>query len=243
MKKKLLLLNLVLIAGIAGMGYELRRRWQEDRAREDAFLRRQIKPLPAPVAPPMEPVKPVPAAGYEDVAQKMLFTRDRNPNVVIEVAPPKPMPPLPSAFGFMNFGGPSVILTEKPGGPQRAYRPGEQIGAFKLVSVNEREIVFDWDGNKVPRPLDELIQQGRKQAGQTEASVAPAAPAPAGASTSVVAANAGSTAKGTPGADVGGGYRACQPGDTTPAGTVVDGMRKIIAQTPFGGSCRWEAVK
>ena len=57
----------------------------------------------------------------------MLFTRDRNPNVVIEVAPPKPMPPLPSAFGFMNFGGPSVILTEKPGGPQRAYRPGEQI--------------------------------------------------------------------------------------------------------------------
>ena len=106
--------------------------------------------------------------------------------------------------------------------------------------MNEREIVFDWDGNKVPRPLDELIQQGRKQAGQTEASVAPAAPAPAGASTSVVAANAGSTAKGTPGADVGGGYRACQPGDTTPAGTVVDGMRKIIAQTPFGGSCRWK---
>jgi hypothetical protein len=33
--------------------------------------------------------------------------------------------------------------------------------------------------------------------------------------------------------------KACQPGDTSPAGTVVDGYKKIVEQTPFGPACRW----
>jgi hypothetical protein len=33
------------------------------------------------------------------------------------------------------------------------------------------------------------------------------------------------------------------PGDTTPAGTVRDGYRKLVTQTPFGNACRWELVK
>ena len=45
-----------------------------------------------------------------------------------------------------------------------------------------------------------------------------------------------------PGVDVGEGLKGCQVGDSTPAGAVVDGYRKVIAQTPFGGSCRWEKV-
>jgi hypothetical protein len=31
----------------------------------------------------------------------------------------------------------------------------------------------------------------------------------------------------------------CKPGDTSPAGTVVDGYKKVIEQTPFGAACRW----
>jgi hypothetical protein len=31
----------------------------------------------------------------------------------------------------------------------------------------------------------------------------------------------------------------CQAGDTSPAGTVVDGYKKVIEQTPFGRACRW----
>jgi hypothetical protein len=31
----------------------------------------------------------------------------------------------------------------------------------------------------------------------------------------------------------------CQPGDASPAGTIVDGFKKVIEQTPFGAACRW----
>jgi hypothetical protein len=31
----------------------------------------------------------------------------------------------------------------------------------------------------------------------------------------------------------------CQAGDTAPAGTIVDGYKKVIEQTPFGAACRW----
>ena len=46
-----------------------------------------------------------------------------------------------------------------------------------------------------------------------------------------------------PGIELGQGSRACVPGDTTPPGTVKDGFRKVVNKTPFGNSCRWEAVK
>jgi hypothetical protein len=45
------------------------------------------------------------------------------------------------------------------------------------------------------------------------------------------------------GVDTGGGIRACAPGDTAPAGTMSDGYRKIVSETPFGKVCRWEKVK
>jgi hypothetical protein len=46
-----------------------------------------------------------------------------------------------------------------------------------------------------------------------------------------------------PGADVGQGYRGCVPGDNSPAGTIVDGYRKVMSILPFGVSCGWEKVQ
>ena len=40
-----------------------------------------------------------------------------------------------------------------------------------------------------------------------------------------------------------GGYKTCTPGDSSPAGTVADGYRKVLVATPFGNSCHWEEVK
>ncbi|MBI4876733.1 MAG: hypothetical protein HY822_19020, partial [Acidobacteria bacterium] len=50
-------------------------------------------------------------------------------------------------------------------------------------------------------------------------------------------------ARSGPGAEVAPGMRACQPGDSSPVGTVVDGMRKVVTKTPFSVICRWEPVK
>jgi hypothetical protein len=81
------------------------------------------------------------------------------------------------------------------------------------------------------------------------------APAPAASSSSSSAASAvktiGSSSdsvsdanKGPLGTDVGGGFRACTPGDTTPTGSVVNGFKKVVSPGMFGvTTCRWEQVK
>jgi TonB family protein len=39
-----------------------------------------------------------------------------------------------------------------------------------------------------------------------------------------------------------GGFKRCELNDNTPAGTVVDGYRKVVSPTPFGEACRWDPV-
>jgi hypothetical protein len=147
------------------------------------------------------------------------------------------MPALPAFYGLMTgFGDPGIILSERPGAAQRTYRAGEQVGPFKLVAFDNSYITLDWDGTKIERRLDELVAKAPAPA--PPAAPAAATPAPAAAP----AANVASSPLG-PGIDVGGGFYACQPNDSTPSGTVQGGLRKVEVQTPFGKSCRWEPAK
>jgi hypothetical protein len=50
-------------------------------------------------------------------------------------------------------------------------------------------------------------------------------------------------AKSGMGVEIGTDIRACVPGDDSPAGTVRDGYRKVISDTPFSKVCRWEKAK
>lgn len=239
MKQKLLLLDLLLLVLVIIAGTTLSRRWDEARAREHALLAQRIPPIPAPAIPPIPPVRPAQAVAYVDVAQKMLFAKDRNPTVILDpVVPPAPkqMPALPQAHGYMGFGEtPTVILSEKPGAPHKSYRPGERIGDFKLLAVNNTHILFEWEGLRVLRKLEEITEKNAPPApAQASAAAAPAA-APAAA---VV-----SPSRPAPGIDLGNDSKACLPGDNSPAGTIADGFRKVVTSTPFGSSCRWERVR
>lgn len=240
MKRRLLLLNVALVALIAAGGYQLRQRWLAAAARERAVAAGRLKALPAPPQEPLRPPEPATGAAYGDVAQKMLFSKDRNPTVVVEVAPPKPMPPLPAAVGVVNFGeGPTAILSEKPGGPHRSYSPGDTVGEFTLLEVSPESIVFEWEGQKITRSLDEIRE--RPGAGQASAP-APAPSSPQVTSSAVTSVTAAPTKAG-PGPVMGGDIRACLPEDTSPSGTVVNGLRKIVTSSPFGKVCRWEPVQ
>lgn len=42
------------------------------------------------------------------------------------------------------------------------------------------------------------------------------------------------------GVDLGSGFRACVPSDHSPAGTVVDGYRKVVGKSFMGRTCLWE---
>lgn len=234
MRRKLLFLNLVLLLLTAAAGWQLRREWMAARAREEAVLKRKLQPAPAPPVAPMEPAPPVMPAGYAEIAQKMLFVRDRNPNVLVEAAPappPKPMPPLPVLRGVMNLGdGPIAIIAEKSGARHREYRKGDRVGEFRVVAIGAQEVALEWEGKLVTRTVEQIApaEQAQPAPERTPAT----APPPAVVKTAL-----------GPGNEIAAGTRACQPNDSNPAGAVVDGYRKIVVPSPFGDSCRWEAVK
>lgn len=239
MRRRLILLDLLLLALVFGAGWRLRQNWREARRREQTVLRQAVRPLPPPPTAPLPPVEPVTAAGYNEVAQKMLFAPDRNPTVVVEAPKPKPMPPLPVAHGVMDLGdGPVVILSEKSDADHRAFRPGDKIGEFKVLAVTSEEIAFEWEGKEVKKRLEELREKKPTEGPAASVVAYERGASPTRAATSVTTTNVQG-----PGVDAGGGVRGCLPGDTSPPGTVVDGLRKIVTETPFGKVCRWEAVK
>ena len=73
----------------------------------------------------------------------------------------KPLPPLPTVHGVMNIDGtPIVMMSDKAGARQRGIHPGDKIGEFKLVSVNNDELVLSWEDRTVSKKLEELIDRG-----------------------------------------------------------------------------------
>jgi hypothetical protein len=239
---KLRLLDLLLVAVIALLGWQVRREWLAARAREQALRDSAIKRAAVPGLIPLPSVEALTAASYADVAAKNLFSRDRNPDVIIDPpAPPveKPVPPFPVARGVMLWPGvpPTIVLSEKAGGAQKGYHPGEKIGPWQIVSVDNSYVVLDWEGREFKKRLDELLDR-------TPIVVAEAPPpAAAPANAPPPSQNLGANAQSGPGADTGGGFKACVPGDTSPSGTVVNGMKKMVTQTPFGNTCHWEQAR
>jgi hypothetical protein len=237
-KRKLLLANLALLGLTVAGVVHLRREWVEGRAREQEVLRKRLRPVTPPPVAPLPAIDPVKAAAYTDIAQKMLFSKDRNPVVVIEPPPPPkvvPMPPLPLFHGVVDLGdGPMAIMSEGPKGPHRDYQAGDKVGAFTLVAVNNDELVLEWQGQTITKKVDELMDH----TAPAPSSPVAAAAAPAAPPKPLVA-----TAPAAPGGDLTPGLKACQPGDTSPEGTVTDGMRKVIKATPFGSRCFWQSDK
>jgi hypothetical protein len=251
LRRKLILLNIALVALVGAAAWQLRENWRAARLRDQALAGRKVTAPPAPAVHVPPPSQPVEAAAYVDVAEHMLFSRDRNPNVAIETPPPKPVPPFPEAHGFLDLGaGPTIILSERTGAPQKSYRQGDKIGAFQIASLTRDLVVLQWEGQDFPKKMEELKPKAAAApAANTGPAPAPEPPkrgvpnTPTPDSKLQEIQDAMKPKDGSPGLDIGGAARACVPGDTTPAGTVMGGYRKIVTQTPFGASCRWEPVR
>ena len=242
MTRRLRLLDLALVAVLALLGFELRREWISAHAREQALLHAVVKPGPAGTMAPLPKIEPLAPTTYAEVAAKNLFSKDRNPTVILDpVIPPpeKPVPPFPVARGVMLWQGtpPTVVLSDKAGAPQKGYHPGEKIGEWTIVSVDNSYVVFEWNGKQFKKRIDELLDR-------TPILVAEAPPQQAaGAAPPKPAQSLSGNGASGPGAPVGAGLKACVAGDTSPSGTVVDGMKKVVSENPFGSSCRWEPAK
>lgn len=247
MTRKLIALNVLLVAALILLGAQIRREWRSARTRERAFLKHNIKPAPAQPLVPFAQPPALMASNYAAVAQMNLLSQDRNSNVIVDPPAPvkeKPIPSFPAARGVMIWDGvpPTVVLSEKPGGPQKGYHPGDTIGEWKILSVDNQYVVFEWDGKEFKKRLDELLDKTALLSADTAAPQASTA-APTTLSTSAPQVQSISSNKEGPGADMGGGMKGCVAGDNTPAGTVVDGLRKVVSESPFGSVCRWEPAK
>ncbi len=238
-----MVLNLLLLAVLAMLAVQIRKEWQSAKMREQAFLHKTLNPTPArPLVPYVKP-SALMASSYAGVAQMNLFSQDRNSNVIVDPPPPvqeKPLPPFPVARGVMLWDGvpPTVVMSEKSNGAQRGYHPGDTIGEWTIVSIDNQFVTFEWNGKQFQKRLDELLDK------TLVASEAPAAASPATPTNLTPAAPAvqSLSPKGAgPGLDIGGNMRGCVAGDSSPAGTIMDGMKKVVSATPFGSVCRWES--
>ena len=242
-----MILNAALLVMVCLLGWYLRQKWIEARAQEHKIRTAKVRPPAVTAPPPLKKVGPIDGPAYAEVATKNLFSADRNPTPVPDPPPPppppKPMPPLPTAHGVMLWDGiPPTVVLSLGKGPQKGYRAGDKIGEFTLVSVNNKEIVFEWEGKQVAKRLDEIMERNQVAQQETAAPAAPAAaPAQSAAANLAADSNLGSNPNG-PGKDAGGNIHMCNPGDTSPPGTVVDGLEKKVNTTPFGVTCRWEPV-
>src|SRR5689334_7066006 len=137
MNRKIVILNLALLALVGSLGWLIRSKWKESNAHAAATLAQPAKP--APVIAPPAPVPPGPIApgDYLEVAQRDLYAKDRNPIPVVDPPkpppPPPPMPALPTYYGQMTLGDPVVLLTPPGSTQQKSYAVGDKIGDFKVL--------------------------------------------------------------------------------------------------------------
>lgn len=246
MNRKIIFLNVVLLALAGWLFWMLRVKWLELHQHEHTVLALspRVRKLMYPPSPPLS--KPIAATDYNEVAQKMLFAKDRNPNVIVDpppppppAPPPPPMPPLPAYYGTIALFGDPVVLLSLPKGPQKKYHVGDKVGPFQLVSFNREKVVFDWNGQTVERKPEEL----KEQASAVQAEVAEVAPTRVEPLKLIPdpPPNAPKISEKI-GADNGAGVRQCVTGDATPVGTVIDGYKKVETMNMFGKTCMWLAV-
>ena len=247
MNRKVILLNLVLAALAGWLGWSTWTKWRASNTHTQKVLATQPKP-PVVIAPPAPaPAKPAEPAEYIDVSSRLLYSKDRNSNVIVEAPPPPPppppMPPLPLYHGQMSFASPVIILsTEKI--TQKSYAAGQSIGPFKIVAFDRDSVTFEWDGKEVVRKVNDLRpKEDAIAAAAAAAGVNAAAPPPVNAVRSLGSIAATSDPSKPQLGDVFGDGRSCVAGDTSPAGTVLDGYRKVITRGLMGQQCVWEKIK
>jgi hypothetical protein len=188
MNRRLLILDLVLVLFAAGLVWLLRARYLEARAHEVAVLSQKVPPKPVLAPPSPQPVRGSVPAEYADVAQRTLFSKDRNPNVVVEAPKPPPepvMPALPVYHGQMAIGEPIALLSlANQAATQKGYHAGDKIGDFKLVAFDSDKIEFEWNGKKIERKPEDLAPKEVVVAQAPVASAGAANPAAAASSAS-----------------------------------------------------------
>ena len=242
-RREQIALLLCLVAVNVGLGWHLGRLWRDYRGRTRWIYGAAASEAPAAVA--TASVQPALSQSFGDIVDRNLFSPQRTsqpPQAAQEVKAPD----LPLLYGSMNLGAGWFALMA-PGGeslpvPKRVV-PGDEIGGYKLVSIAVSQVVLSWQGRQVTLDVSESarrIPRIVERAAAPEGGAGRPQPGPAAA-----AAGRG------PVVSVAGGAEKehinepwSPPGATpdTPEGTVINGRRKVVVDTPFGKQIEWQLV-
>ena len=163
MNRKIALLNLALLALVGLLVWQLRVRRQEAAARSRLVLSRETAEQALLAPPPPAPVLPVAPAEYIEPVQKMLFSKDRNPNVICGGAARRPRrlrrrlcllcrAIRPDPF-WRRSGRDSELGSSSE---QKGYAIGDKIGGFKVLAFDPDSITFEWNGGPVVKDLSDM---------------------------------------------------------------------------------------
>jgi len=254
----MILLNLLLVAAIGASLWEGRIRWNEAQAQRRSVLEAK---LPRAVAPPTAPAtrpEAPPAAKYVEVATNDLFSKDRNPTVVIEapkLEKARDMPALPVIYGVLGLpSGVKALMAERAGANSKSVHAGDSIGEFKIAELDSQSVTFLWEDKEIHKQIEDLMDKSGRSAGPASGPQPNAAAAPMNTMQPGMPQMQQPQQQNNPppppnlsgSASIGGeigapghSERACRQGDNSPPGTVVDGYKKVLVSTPFGTNCRW----
>lgn len=259
MKRKLLLLNLALLALLLAGGFEFHRRVEQARSRYGILQRfdaaKQAPPFPSPQA-----ADRVRQAEYLPIVDRLLFYQDRNAIVEVEAPVEKVVerPALPVLSGVMNFGeGPIALMADTPRAAPRPVEVGEKVGEYTFLGFSGDKLKLAWQGEQFEVSQDRLAAE-LDSSPRTTSRSATVSSNPSGTAARRSAANrrqairTETKAQQPPaetrktlggryniGPEIRSGVLRADPKDTSPAGTEYEGYRKVVNPTPFGNQSWW----
>ena len=241
MNRKILALNLGLLALLGTLGWMLRAHWREARAQRAGHAgesRPSERAASAAFARAARSRRAGQLSGRraEDaVLERPQSERDYRGRAASAASKPKSRRRRARSTSA-RWGSASRLrfLSIEKGG-QKGFHVGDDVGPFKLVAFNRETITFEWNGKTLEYPLAELKpkEPARRAAGQP--------PRPAVTPAKVAVSRPGDRTLPTTKTPVlgtqNGEIRSCVPGDKSPAGTVKDGFKKTRCARPVRSRC------
>lgn len=253
MKRKLLLLNALLLGLLILGGSELYSRWLQAESRYET-LEKYADPKAAPDYPAGAGEPAVRPGSYMPVVERLLFSKDRNAVVEVVVAEPEveQRPALPYFSGLVDFGdGPLALMSPTSGGEGAWTAIGEQVGEFTFKGLAEDgRVKLTWKEQEIVVEQSELTGAAPQPQQQANNRRPPRQrPAPAQAPAANASANLAQQAPATVGGqhnigkELRPGVFAADPKDPAPDGAEYKDFVKRVRKTPFGAQSWWEKKK
>ena len=107
-------------------------------------------------------------SNYMAVVDRLLFSKDRNPIVTVEVPVPEvaDRPGLPHFIGLMDLGeGPIALMAPDLKATPKPVARGEKVGEFTFVEARGDSIIFQWQDETIEVSQAELKGSPAQAAG------------------------------------------------------------------------------